>query len=533
MNVFEDLIGELKNENLLEETIIDVPARNGGKPAPAQPEDVPVTAQLLDLNDSEPQAEDFSLQVIEEQVINEPGEDPAAADPQEFYRKRAMDEVSSLQMVEHVLSGVEREQMRVMPRTFDDLTVKKCLHSFLQALNDPEAGDHTQIEFQLMQETESWCSALAVRDADLTAAHLRRFCENSRPALSSQALISLAKFYRNLPYSEAVRNKFDFVVTRLFSKEIAGEKRYMIFGREEMVGHFKTFYAEWSSISLYDSDGDDSETLVAALGYEDFISEAENATSFDDLIRTQFFDRIRKFKEESNEMFFAPMITAAAVECNIRVGNRIVDLLDVERGKSDVEQIYEKYGTTQDQAVSDATSRTTELVDLLRERFQEIGDEEHTEPLTEVAPLFGPELKERPKLAEVVAPSALKQSLLGVNKWLLGLTIVIVVACTGLYIWSERFAGESDRSSDSGVVNFNLEGSSLSEHLKTARVSGEVFYGITGESWDALAKEKKEEFVQRIVSTGPEKGFKKVQLTDPKGKVVASASLEENKVKVP
>lgn len=532
MNVFEDLIGELKNENLLEDTIIDVPAKNGGKPTAAQAEDVPVSAQLLDLNDDQQSGGDYNLQVIEEQVINEPSDDPAAADPQEFYRKRAMDEVSSLQMVEHVLSGVEREQMRVMPRTFDDLTVKKCLHSFLQALNDPEAGDHTQIEFQLMQETESWCSALALRDADVTAAHLRRFCENSRPALSSQALISLAKFYRNLPYSEAVRNKFDFVVTRLFSKEIAGEKRYMIFGREEMVGHFKTFYAEWSSISLYDSDGDDSESLVAALGYEDFISEAERATSFDDLIRTQFFDRIRKFKEDANEMFFAPIITAAAVECNIRVGNRIVDLLDVERGKADVEQIYEKYGTTQDQVVSDATSRTTELADLLRERYQELEEEEEAGEEVEFAPLFTPEQKEKTKEVKTVDAGGLKRSLLGVNKWLLGATLIIVTACVGLYIWSERFAGESDKSSDSGVVAFNLEGSSLNEHLKTARVSGEVFYGITGESWDGLSKDKKEEFVQKIVAIGSEKGFKKVQLTDTKGKVVASASTDESGVKI-
>ncbi|MBK9162327.1 MAG: hypothetical protein IPM21_00080 [Acidobacteria bacterium] len=35
--------------------------------------------------------------------------------PRDFFRKRAVDEVSSMQMVEDVLSGVEREHMKVVP----------------------------------------------------------------------------------------------------------------------------------------------------------------------------------------------------------------------------------------------------------------------------------------------------------------------------------------------------------------------------------------------------------------------------------
>lgn len=524
MNVFENLIGELKNENLLEETVIDVktpPTDESGEPDAQPGEEMPESAQLLEAAENEEVAADFDVQ-----VINEPVENPAAADPHEFYRKRAMDEVSGLQMVDHVLTGVEREQMKIVPRSYDDLTVKRYLHSFLQALGDKEAGDYTQIEFQLMQETENWCSALAQRDGEISAASLRRFCENSRPALSSQALISLAKFYRNLPYSEAVRNKFDFIVTRLFSKEIADEKRYMVFGRDEMIAHFKTLYADWSSISLYDSNDDDSDTLVAALRYEDFIVEAENAESFDDLIRTEFFDRIRQYKESSNEMFYAPIITAAAVECNVRVGNRIVDLLDLERSKVNADEVYEKYGTAYDQSVSDATSRTTELVDLLRERFEELEAEEllaeESEPEPETQKVE-PKVK---KEAQSV-PHKLKDSLLSVNKWLLIATIVVFVACLGLYIWSEHFAGEEDRSVVAGVANFDLENSSLKEHIKTARISNEVFYGITAPSWDSLSQEKKEEFVQKIFAAGVEKGFKKVQLSDARGKTVATAAAAD------
>jgi len=48
----------------------------------------------------------------------------------EYFRKRAMDEVTGLQMVEHVLSGVEREQMKTVPKPYDDLPVKLALHDF-------------------------------------------------------------------------------------------------------------------------------------------------------------------------------------------------------------------------------------------------------------------------------------------------------------------------------------------------------------------------------------------------------------------
>lgn len=522
MNVFEDLIGELKDENLLEETVMEVhaaeaPARN------AQPESFPVeepaNAQLLEGAEGEARS-DFDLQ-----VINEPEENPNASNAQEFYRKRAIDEVSSLQMVDHVLSGVERELMKVIPRSYDDLSVKKSLHSFLQA-SDVESPDHAKFEFQLMHETENWCSALAHRDNDISAADLRRFCENSKPALSSQALIALAKFYRNLPHSEFVRNKFDFVVTRLFSKEIANEKRYLVFGRDEMIAHFKTLYADWSSISLYSSSDDNSDILVAALRFEDFMVEAENAERFDDLIRTEFFDRIRLFKESANELFYAPTITAAAVECNVRIGNKIVDLLRLEKETSE-EAFYEKYGILHDQSVSDATSKTTQLVDLLRERVdeiegegdEEVGEEEYYHAIPEKAPEVKKKAVKKPR-------SKLVASLFAVNKWLLVATVVVLFLSVGLYIWSEKYAGDESSVTAAGVVNFDLENSTLKEHIKVARVSNETFYGITNPSFDILTKEKKEEFVQKVLAAGNGNGFSKVQLSDPKGKVVGVASIQ-------
>ena len=72
----------------------------------------------------------------------------------EYYRKRAIDEVNGLQVVEHVLSGVESEQMKTIPKTYDELPVKLALHDFLQDENNINSTEHAQSEFRLMQETE-------------------------------------------------------------------------------------------------------------------------------------------------------------------------------------------------------------------------------------------------------------------------------------------------------------------------------------------------------------------------------------------
>ena len=170
MSLFEELIDELKQENLLEETVLSVNRNAAAAPAgtnePA--EDEPAREPL---GSSEPGVdEDFPQ---------------APVDEREAHRRRAMDEVTSLQMVEHVLSGIEREHMKMSPHTFDDLNVKKALHKYLQ-INSPISSDeHSAAELELYQETEKWFSALARRDGNISVANVRRFCENSRPVLSS------------------------------------------------------------------------------------------------------------------------------------------------------------------------------------------------------------------------------------------------------------------------------------------------------------------------------------------------------------
>lgn len=173
MNIFEDLIDELRGENLLEATVIET-GKSNGKPDAKETENGKETVQ-------QPKPE-----VVSSPALPTPAPPPFVAPKVEtverdldFYRKRAADEVTFLQMVEHVFAGVEREHLKIVPKPHDDLEVKKILHSFVQMTHSPQSAEHAQAQFQLMQETESWHSSLSLRDERLTTAHLRRYCETS------------------------------------------------------------------------------------------------------------------------------------------------------------------------------------------------------------------------------------------------------------------------------------------------------------------------------------------------------------------
>ncbi len=572
MNVFEDLIIELKEENLLESTVMDLEVADDGDSFHLHDTEVPNASYDLPAyikegreshfetvdNSEYPQPQTHESFVADDYGIHETAVPYAQPEPPtqgkrhrrggEFFKKRAMAEVSTLQMVEHILTGVEREYMKVVPKPFDDFNTKKALHSFVQLDDAVNSEEHAAAEFALMQETESWCSALAERDRHVPVYSLRQYCENSRPALSSQALLGLGRFYRNLPYSEAVRSKFDFVITRLFSRPVAMEKRVCLFTREETVNHINTLYSEWSSVSLYDADDDKSKVMLTALSFEDMSIEAENAAVFDQLIESDFFGRLRMFKESISELFFAPLVTAAAIECNIRIGNAYVDLIDRERKRMDAGSIESKYGSQNDIAVSEATGRTLGLVDLLKdlsdagERNEDTFDDliedktpTDSEPRAEQRPRTGgrESSNESGSNTKVTEPLALriieifrleniKENAKNVNRWFLAGCLLMIAASFGVYFYANYVV--DDKVPTAGVVNVELEGSILNEHIKVGKVSGEIFYGQLLPTWDALSKEKRQDYLKKVYLAGAEKGYKQVNLISKDGRVAAYAS---------
>jgi hypothetical protein len=523
MNVFEDLIEELRDENLLEQTIIELighaPKPNG---IDSSSDDRPAlgeqsTARMNGSSTSEDDDESFS----DSEDVDRVGAD--------FYRKRAMDEVSSLQMVEHVLSGIEREYMRMVPETYDDLAVKKALHTFLQVDSDYGSTEYSEAEFQLMQETEVWSSALSERDRDISVANLRRFCENSRPVLSAQALLSLARFYRNAPYSEATRSKFDFVMTRLFARENDGAKRRLLFGRSEMIGHIKTLYANWSSVALY-STGDESPKVRSIIvGLEDRIAEAESALTFDQLIEDSFFKKVNEFKESTGEVFFTPEVVAATIDCNTKIGNKLLDLIRLERERTSAELVEQKYGAEYDHLISAAAGKTLHVVDVVHNLPENDPDFDEPRGDEEVATVRVPtrarEVEKTPR------QPFLSFNLFGVNKWLLLVTVLIVTASAGLYLWADGPMADSGATEKARDVSF--DGTPLKEYMRTGRATEETFYAITLPSWDQLTEAKKKEVLKQALEFATQNGQKRVQILNPQGRNAGFAAEGQTEVLSP
>lgn len=540
MNVFEDLIVELKQENLLERSVIDdhLEAVNRSHLEDTVVPDAREMPLVEHFEIAEIESAHAKIELDEYTAHLDDTVVPEAKEPevkihkkprngQEFYRKRAMAEVSNLQMVEHVLTGVEREYMKVKPRVFDDFEAKKALNTFLQVTEHENSTEHKEAEFRLMNETEAWCTALAERDKAVSVANLRQYCESSRPPLSSQALVALGKFYRNLPYSEPVRAKFDFVVTRLFSRATDNEMRIALFNREETLGHIYTLYRDWSSIALYGADDDDSNISLAALSFEDLAIEAENAGGFDQLVDKDFFGRVRTFKESIGELFYAPSVLAAAIDANVRIGNAYVRLIDIERRKMDADTVQSKYGDLYDDTVAEGIGRTLELVDILKKPlFAEEPEAEpisHAEPAHRAAAPAAPSkyapapVSERHWIVEKIV-----QNLRSMNKGLVAVCVLLIAASVGIYVYANFFAAEPVKSND--VRQMTIDDPLYKDYVTTGRITDQTFYGLLLPSWDTLPKEKKTEILTKIFMSGKENGFTQVSLIASDGKQAGYAS---------
>jgi hypothetical protein len=561
MSVFEDLIVELKEENLLEKTVTesamesdhsewehtvdhqsDLAADLGSEsvsvahdynigPHGGEPEHVGEEA-----NENHPHELDTTEKSQSTDEVSLVPEKPSNG--REFYKKRAISEVSNLQMVEHVLTGVERQYLKIVPRTFDDFEAKKFLNAFLQVTGDENSAEHAESEFAMMQETESWCTALEERDKLVPVSALRQYCENSRPALSSQALVALARFYRNLPYSETVRAKYDFVITRLFSRPTADQKRICLFSREEMLDHINLLYREWSSVPLYSADEDESKVLLTALSFEELAVEAESVSSFDRLISSDFFGRLRTFKESVSELFFAPNVTAAAIECNIRIGNVYVKLIDAEREKMDEESICDRLEGLDSQMVSEVTGTTLDIVSILRARQQQVGTTSAIRESRPGRPTDRPRrMAKRAQAAESdekLPKTSLgflerqKENVRSANRGLVVVAMLLIAMSIGIYFWANVVVSEN--TPNPAVISVDLDHTILKPHLKTGKISGHNFYGLLQPSWDLLPKGEREEFLQKVYDHVREKGCTQVTLINIKGKAMGFASASKLEV---
>ncbi|MEP7212049.1 MAG: hypothetical protein ABI791_03180 [Acidobacteriota bacterium] len=499
MNVFEELVEELKDAELLEATETDA-------------------TPTATVSDAETVSADGPSEPIESGFAPSASQ-AEAADEAEHYRQRAMDQVAGLQMVEHVMTGIEREYMKIVPAAFNDLKVKTALHRFLKVTDDADPTEHLEAEGMLVCETELWSKALAERDGEISVANVRRFCENSRPVLSSQALLALARFYRTSPGSAPVRAKFDFVMTRLFSRDAGDEKRRLLFSTLEMVEHIRNLYETWANLTPFNMRSIDSSVAETLVSFRRSIEEAQTADSFDELIASDYFNRTRLIKESAADMLFVPEVTAAAIECNVRIGNRFVELLKAEKANFSVEALEEKYGYSYDSMISGAASKTILLAELVKLETEEPKEETQSKPAAST-PRATPRIAAERRTGAAIQERS--RGMFAVNPWLLAFTLITIAVSVGVYFWSQDSSAQKSKA----VIadNVSLDNSGLTEDIRMARSSNETFYGVVRPNWDGMTEQQQQEVLKKAQTFAALKGMRRVNLLNEKGRTVGYAA---------
>lgn len=482
MNVFEELVDELKDGNLID-------ASDSG------PRGYPLKA-------AETAPLQASFATASETIDDTVG-------PR---RHRAEDDVASMQLIEHVFDGIESETARSASTVANHLNARKALASIVQfngSVGDPELA---QAESVLAVELKVWRSDLESRDARIDPARLRLFCENSRPALSPKALIALGGLYRTAELSDGVRDKFDFVMTRLFSCETDEVRREARFGRGETIDQIQKLYKKWSA-EIPEQPASEREYVRDAVAkFASFIERIQAAPTFADLFRTDLPASLSEFKRSLGELMFEPEIMASLLECNIAIGNRFVEIAATEKKAYGREAVRSKYGEGFDQVATESAVRTLRLVELLENHDLETAE---TEVKHEQLPAATPKKNK-------VGRRTPRFNFFGVNKWLLGATIATVVLGVGLYSYGDIF--DVSTKGIQVAKDVDLSTSDVGSYFSKGRASESILYVVASPEWESLSKDAQKATIQKALAQGRKNGMKSVQILNGKGEGIAYAS---------
>lgn len=559
MNVFDELIDELKEEHLIETNTGEFSEKRPKKEADRHPEtadgdlfgdiiidDAGDELSELEIMESEAfletladssanpdetpveitpnVAEDDILEISQDQFVVERNGDEAPPvkkkripTPFERFRKKMLEQVSSLQMVDNIFSSVEREQIKTNAKPFDDLPLKKILHEFVKLPPATNVDDCGEFQDALTKQMSMWEMALASRDQKISIENLRYCCENTRPPLSPPALLALAKFYRNAKFSENNRNKFELIITRLFATDVEDNKRELVFSQEELVEHLSELYLEWKSPPT-NLDEEASERINSLLArFDEMLREARSTRDFDDLIDSEFFNRVRILKRSTAELFFSPQIAATAIICNVQIGNRYIDLLRYGQERSIAETIEDKYSFIFDSTISEATNKSVEIAEIIRTIRENpgIGSSEDCEGLNDPS-------RSRKTEAKESFFSSKFFNVFSVNRWVLGLTILSLVLSAALVLWVEVFSAPLKRDSDVKAIEF--EKTPFKNFIESGRVTSDTLFVIATPEFEGAPREKKEEIARKLVAEGEKKGYKKVHLLNSNSQTVGFAT---------
>lgn len=492
MSVFEDLVEELKEDQLLEETVTGSNEPGFNK------------AGRVNAGSSR------SVTTPKRSLTAQP------ADKKKFYS----DEIAALQVVELVFTGVERELFGSEPQAYDDLAAKQALHKFVHYTGAPQSSEAVELERTLAAEIDNWKKKLLARDAKMSPANLRRHCERTQPPLSSQALFALARFYFSTGLTASSAPKFESILTRLFSKRGDAERREPLMNKEETIGHLKTRFSDWSGVAeLHDTP----DAMLSIMSFEEFSTEAEKAESFDALAKTDFFKRVVMFKESVRAHLAQPTVMAACIRANISMGNAVAALVGNFGEKAGAARAKKKFGAIGDDVIGRAVGRSIDLEQLFPD------EELKLTPVASTARQAETKQRTRPsepikKKAATASFSASASGLFGVNKWLLLVSVLAITISIGFYFWS---GSSSDAESDpSKVPPVELAGFEYKDNVKIAKINAGTMYAVMTPEWDMYDDNKKRDLAKKLYTFAEKKGVGRLSIMNSGGKTVATGTAD-------
>ena len=521
---FEDLLRDLKESDLLERTVVDSSAVDQLPLQDVPPESGYVVIDSLqdELDFIGGGSEARELPALDlpctpvqpesrPEVVSEDGASPRHSDSGIYtaavrsrMKKRAVELVNALQTVDHVLSGVEREQKKTVSEPRDGLHIKQALHDLVQALESHDAGPIPAAESHFESEAEKWTAELVAKDSRILPAELRRYCETARPVLSGRALTELQLFYVASPFSNSTREKFEVVVTRLYSRDTGPDRRRMLFGRDLIAQQIAVTHESRHLTRFGESANGTVEGLVKNLDM--LAKEAEFADSFADLVGDDFLKRFRVAKESIGNDAFAPAVAAALIDVNIFIGNRFSELLEQEKRKSVPADFTARFAFVCDENVSKLVGQTM------------TSEERLCRAVSRTAPRQSSIDAERRRRSRAGLIKRLR-TMFTISPWLFAVLLVVVLSAVAIYFGTKRMILETDDTSM--VKKVNLEKSSFRQFMTGATITGDTFTATVTPEWAILDPAQKEDVIRKLLDTGMEKGFRYVRLTDFAGKTTA------------
>lgn len=240
--------------------------------------------------------------------------------------RQVSEEAIDLRVVEKFFTEVERRMLMTSTSAFNIEIIKTALQKLRNLPSESSPMDFLQVDFQIKHEFQTWQKKLQKRDGKIETYHLRRFCDSTHEPLDNVVYSALARFYRNLDFSAANQSKFDLVITRHFASDRGQAHRTVRLSRNNLIEQIDQLFNRWDGKNNCSAQVSDKVAKVVAK-INEFISEAESLTTFEELIKSNLFERFRNFKQNLGKNFFEPQVIAAAIECNLAVGNAFNNLL--------------------------------------------------------------------------------------------------------------------------------------------------------------------------------------------------------------